>query len=137
LSYASHRYPTGGSLATRRGRIPTTVLDEYVYLTHVDPADLSVTLVSRPRYVRTWRLSHLGAKVAFLRAGLGFGGMPPHLVEADLASGTLVEIAPKGMPPGVHMITMSAIYRTDSPPSPRDVGSSSASNKKTYDRKRR
>jgi len=105
-------------LATRRGPIPTTVLDEYVHLTHIDPGDLSRTLVSRPRYARTWRLSHLGAKLAFLRAGLGFGGMPLHLVEADLASGALVEIATEGAPPGGHMITMSAIYRTDSPPGP-------------------
>jgi DNA-binding transcriptional LysR family regulator len=105
-------------LATRRGPIPTTVLDEYVYLTHIDPVDLSGTLVSRPQYARTWRLSHLGAKLAFLRAGLGFGGMPLHLVAADLASGTLVQIATEGAPPGGHMITMSAIYRTDSPPGP-------------------
>jgi DNA-binding transcriptional LysR family regulator len=105
-------------LATRRGQIPRTVLDKYVYLTHIDPADLSLTLVSRPRYARTWRLSHLGAKLAFLRAGLGFGGMPLHLVEADLASGTLVEIATEGVPPGGRTITMSAIYRTDSPPGP-------------------
>src|SRR4030081_4097585 len=30
-------------LATCRGSIPTTVLDEYVHLTHIDPADLSRT----------------------------------------------------------------------------------------------
>jgi hypothetical protein len=44
--------------------------------------------------------------------------MPLHLVEVDLASGALVEIATEGAPPGGHMITMSAIYRTDSPPGP-------------------
>jgi DNA-binding transcriptional LysR family regulator len=104
-------------LASRRRPIPTTVLDEYVHLTHIDPADLSRTLVFS-RYARTWRLSHLGAKLAFLRAGLGFGGMPLHLVEADLASGALVQIATEGAPPGGHMITMTAIYRTDSPPGP-------------------
>ena len=74
---ASPRHP----LAIRRGVVPTSVLDQYVHLTHIDPADLSLTLVSRPRYARTWRLSHLGAKIAFLRAGVGFGGMPLHLVE--------------------------------------------------------
>jgi hypothetical protein len=51
-------------------------------------------------------------------SGLGFGGMPLHLVEADLASRTLVEIAPEGAPSRGHMITMSAIYGTDGPPSP-------------------
>jgi len=111
---ASPQHP----LAIHRGVVPTGVLDQYVHLTHIDPADLSLTLVSRPRYARTWRLSHLGAKLAFLRAGLGFGGMPLHLVEADLASGTLVEIATEGVPPGGHVITMLAIYRTDSPPGP-------------------
>jgi DNA-binding transcriptional LysR family regulator len=105
-------------LATRRGPIPTTVLNEYVHLTHIDAADLSQTLLSSPRYARVWRLSHLGAKLAFLRAGLGFGGLPLHLVEADLASGALVPIATEGAPPGGHTITMSAIYRTDSPPGP-------------------
>jgi DNA-binding transcriptional LysR family regulator len=104
-------------LATRRVTIPTTVLDEYVHLTHVDPADVS-RHVSVPRYARVWRLSHLGAKLAFLRAGLGFGGLPLHLIEADLASGTLVEITTEEAPPGGHMIAMSAIYRTDTPPGP-------------------
>ncbi len=98
--------------------IPTAVLDEYVHLVHIDPADLSRTLLSSPRYARVWRLPHLGAKLAFLRAGLGFGGLPLHLVEADLASGALVQIATEGARPGGHTITMSAIYRTDSPPGP-------------------
>ena len=44
---------------------------------------------------RVWRLSHLGAKLAFLRAGLGFGVMPLHMIEADLASGALVQITPR------------------------------------------
>jgi DNA-binding transcriptional LysR family regulator len=43
---------------------------------------------------RMWRLSHLGAKHAFLRAGFGFGSLPMHLVEQDLASGALVQIDP-------------------------------------------
>jgi DNA-binding transcriptional LysR family regulator len=103
-------------LATRRGPIPTTVLDEYVQLTHIDPADVSRTHLSGPRYARVWRLSHLGSKLAFLRAGLGFGALPLHLVEADLASGALVQIATENEPPGGNMITMAAIYRTDSPP---------------------
>jgi Bacterial regulatory helix-turn-helix protein, lysR family len=38
---------------------------------------------SRPNYPKSWRLSHLGAKLAFLRAGLGFGSMPLHTIEAD------------------------------------------------------
>jgi hypothetical protein len=60
----------------------------------------------------------LGAKLAFLRAGFGFGFMPLHVVEADLASGELVQISAEETPPKGHVIAMSAIYRTDSPPGP-------------------
>lgn len=41
---------------------------------------------------RTWRLADLGAKQAMLLAGLGWGSMPAHMVEADLAAGRLVEL---------------------------------------------
>lgn len=40
----------------------------------------------------TWRLADLGAKHAMLRAGLGWGSMPSHIVAEDLANGRLTEI---------------------------------------------
>jgi DNA-binding transcriptional LysR family regulator len=103
-------------LARHRGRIPITVLAEHVQISHVDPGDLS--LIARAKYPKIWRLSHLGAKLAFLRAGFGFGGMPLHAIEADLASGALVEITPEGAPTGGHVVEMWAAYRTDNPPGP-------------------
>jgi DNA-binding transcriptional LysR family regulator len=109
---------SGHPLATYRRPVPLAVLSEYVHLTHVDPADISRALVSGSQYPRVWRLSHLGATLAFLRAGLGFGTLPLHLVEADLARGSLVQIVREDAPPSGHVITMSAIYRTDSPPGP-------------------
>jgi len=76
-------------LATRRGRIPIAVLAEHTQLSHIDPHDLAlVSGVARFRYPKMWRLSHLGAKLAFLRAGFGFGGMPLHAIEADLVRRT-------------------------------------------------
>jgi DNA-binding transcriptional LysR family regulator len=44
--------------------------------------------------------------------------LPLHLVEADLASGTLLQIAREDAPPGGHVVAMWAIFRTDSPPGP-------------------
>src|SRR6202167_1511583 len=83
-------------LATRRGRIPIPVLAEHIQISHIDPSDLSLVYgAARLKYPRVWRLSHFGAKLAFLRAGFGFGSMPLHVIEADLASGTLVEIMPE------------------------------------------
>ena len=106
-------------LAARRGRIPIPVLAEHVQISHIDPGDLSRILgAARANYPKIWRLSHLGAKLAFLRAGFGFGGMPLHTIEADLASGALVEITPEDAPSGGHVIEMVAVHRTDSPPGP-------------------
>jgi DNA-binding transcriptional LysR family regulator len=104
-------------LATRRGPIPTAVLAKHVQLVHIDPADVSRSL-GYIRSARVWRLSHLGAKLAFLRAGLGYGALPIHMVEADLASGALVRITTEDIPASGRAIVMSAIYRTDSPPGP-------------------
>jgi DNA-binding transcriptional LysR family regulator len=105
-------------LASRRGRIPITVLAEHIQISHIDPGDMTQVLAARAKYPKIWRLSHLGAKLAFLRAGFGFGGMPLHTIQADLASGALIEILAEDAPPGGHVTEMTAIYRTDSPPGP-------------------
>lgn len=63
-----------------------------------------------------WRLGDLGAKHAFLRAGLGWGHMPHFLVEQDLKDGRLIRVEIDGPPPGI--MPMYAIYRTDVLPGP-------------------
>src|SRR5882757_8044538 len=106
-------------LASRRGRIPAPVLAEHIKISHIDPNDMTGLFVaSRPKHAKIWRLSHLGAKLAFLRAGLGFGSMPLHTIEAELASGALIEITSDQAPPGGHVIDMVVIYKTNSPPGP-------------------
>jgi DNA-binding transcriptional LysR family regulator len=105
-------------LATYGGPIPMAVLAEHIQLVHADPSDLSRAGGFGLLSPRVWRLSHLGAKHAFLRAGLGFGVMPLHMIEADLASGALVQITPDSAPSEGYLIAMSAVYRTDSPPGP-------------------
>ena len=103
-------------LATYGGPIPMAVLAEHIQLVHADPSDLSRAGGFGLLSPRVWRLSHLGAKHAFLRAGLGFGVMPLHMIEADLASGALVQIIADSAPSEGYLIAMSAVYRTDSPP---------------------
>jgi DNA-binding transcriptional LysR family regulator len=105
-------------LAAYRTPIPATVLAQHTQLIHMDPADIAPNRVSAVRSVRFWRLSHLGAKLAFLRAGLGYGALPLHVIEADLASGALVQIRLEDAPPEGLETAMSAIYRTDSPLGP-------------------
>ncbi|MFA7602303.1 MAG: LysR family transcriptional regulator [Novosphingobium sp.] len=64
----------------------------------------------------TWRLADLGAKLALLKEGIGWGNMPRPMIAGELAAGYLVELA---MPddPGTDY-RLSAIYRTDAPPGP-------------------
>jgi DNA-binding transcriptional LysR family regulator len=111
----SPRHP----LAAFREAIPLAVVAKHVHLLHIDAADISAAFGSYSRRSpRVWHLSHLGAKLAFLRAGLGFGGMPIHMIEEDLASGALVKITFEDPVPAVNVFKMSAIYRTDNPPGP-------------------
>jgi DNA-binding transcriptional LysR family regulator len=102
----SPRHP----LAAYRAPIPAAVLAEHIQLIHMESSAI--------QSARVWRLSHLGAKLAYLRAGLGYGALPLHVIEADLASGALVPIRLEDAPSEGSMIAMSAIYRTDNPPGP-------------------
>lgn len=65
-----------------------------------------------------WRLADLGAKHAFLRAGLGWGNMPLHMVEHDLESGALVRIELETHPVLGSGFSMHAIFMKDQPPGP-------------------
>ena len=65
----------------------------------------------------TWRLADLGAKHAFLKAGLGWGHMPLHMVKADLDTGALVRIRVEDFPRNPTM-SMKVVYRKDAPPGP-------------------
>jgi DNA-binding transcriptional LysR family regulator len=105
-------------LATHRSPIPAVILSQHIQLVHADPADLARPGGFGLLSPKVWRLSDLGAKLAFLRAGLGFGLMPLHIIEGDLASGALIQITGESAPSEGHVIAMSAVYRTDSPPGP-------------------
>ena len=111
---AAPRHP----LAGYRGTIPTTELAKHVQLVLTDRSALSEGRDLGVLSTRTWRLADLGAKHAFLRAGLGWGGMPSELVRSDIARGLLVEISAEGTPPGGFVLPMSAVYRTEAPPGP-------------------
>jgi DNA-binding transcriptional LysR family regulator len=111
---ASAQHP----LAKHRGSIPAAISAKHIFLTHVDQADISQAQRYMLKPARLWRLSHLETKLAFLRAGLGYAGIPLHMIEADLASGALVQIRLEDSPAEDYVISMSAIYRADSPPGP-------------------
>jgi DNA-binding transcriptional LysR family regulator len=101
----------------RYGRpIPSSELAKHVQLVLTDRSTLSKGKDFGVLSPRTWRLADLGAKHAFLRAGLGWGGMPLELVKPDLASGALVRIVAADAPPNGFVLSMHAVYASESPP---------------------
>jgi DNA-binding transcriptional LysR family regulator len=111
---ASSRHP----LADHPGPVSTEDLSRHVQLVLTDRSTLTQGREFGVISPRTWRLADLGAKHAFLQAGLGWGGMPWPLVEAELAAGTLVEIFPEDTPASGVMMPMYAAHRADTPPGP-------------------
>jgi DNA-binding transcriptional LysR family regulator len=104
-------------LAARRGVVPATALAKQVQLVLSDRSVLTKGRDFGVLSPLTWRLADLGAKLAFLRAGLGWGHMPLHMVKADLDRGSLIKIRVEGFARDVHM-PMKAVFRKDAPPGP-------------------
>lgn len=102
-------------LASYGSPIPSGELAKYIQLVLTDRSMLTKGQDLGVLSPRTWRLADLGAKHAFLRAGLGWGGMPAELVRSDLSQGSLVRIVTEDAPNG-FVVSMRAVYRTDGPP---------------------
>ena len=105
-------------LAALKGPVPARVLAQHRQLVLTDRSELSQGRDFGVFSANTWRLADLGAKHAFLRAGLGWGGMPVGVVENDLANGSLVKIDLEDIPDASLVMPMSAVFRTDTPPGP-------------------
>ncbi len=103
-------------LARHNRRVPTSELAKYIQLVLTDRSTLTQGHDLGVLSPRTWRLADLGAKHAFLRAGLGWGGMPVEVVEADLSRGSLVKIVPQDAPPRGYAVPMRSVYLSDAPP---------------------
>lgn len=105
-------------LSAYREIIPREELARHVQLVLTDRSDLSAGREFGVMSSSTWRLADLFAKHAFLLNGLGWGGMPLHTVQKDIAEGRLVMLAVEDVPPGGLALPMSAVYRVADPPGP-------------------
>jgi DNA-binding transcriptional LysR family regulator len=111
---ASRAHP----LARRSAPLTVKDLAGHVQLVLTDRTNLSQGIEFGVVSAKPWRLADLGAKHAFLKAGMGWGGMPLDLVQADIDAGALVildvvEVPRKGM-----WLTLSAAFQADAPPGP-------------------
>jgi len=114
LFVASPKHP----LASLKGPIPARVLAQHRQLVLTDRSELSQGKDFGVFSANTWRLADLGAKHAFLRAGLGWGGMPVGVIETDLADRSLVELKLEDLTDTSLVMPMSVVFRSDKPPGP-------------------
>lgn len=114
IMVAAHSHP----LASYEGVIPKSALAKHVQLVLTDRSTLSAGIEFSVLSPSTWRLADLFAKHAFILHGLGWGGMPVHTVERDLAEGRLVQLSISDIPADGVVVPMSAIYLTSTPPGP-------------------
>lgn len=105
-------------LASFKGRVPKRELAKHLQLVLTDRAEL---MAGQDRGVHSpvnWRLADLSTKHAFLKDGVGWGGMPLHMVEQDIASGALVILDTIDVPRAGIKLAMAAVHPTASPPGP-------------------
>jgi DNA-binding transcriptional LysR family regulator len=100
-------------LAELEGPIDTHVLHRHVQLVLTDRSLLTAGRDYGVLSGRTWRLADLGAKHSMLLAGLGWGNMPSHLVQNDIAQGRLKVIRPTEFDPRVAQLVMCGAYLAD------------------------
>ncbi|MFO1061533.1 MAG: LysR family transcriptional regulator [Dongiaceae bacterium] len=62
---------------------------------------------------RVWQVADLAAKHTLLLSGLGWGNMPRHVVEADIAAGRLVRLWPAEWTAGQNLLPMHLVHRAD------------------------
>ena len=100
-------------LAAFDGLIETHVLQQYVQLVLADRSAMTAGRDYGVLSGQTWRLADLGVKHSMLLAGLGWGNMPAHLVEDDIARGHLKIIRPVELDARVAQLVMGGAYRAD------------------------
>ncbi len=98
------------------GAIPAGETRKHLQLVLTDRSPLTAGRDFSVLSPRTWRLADLGAKHALLLEGIGWGNMPRHAVEDDLAEGRLVALCLPEAPRIEY--PLHASWRKDSRPGP-------------------
>jgi DNA-binding transcriptional LysR family regulator len=89
----------------------------------LDHRQLVPTSRAVPRYANrlvqdVWEIADLGVRCEMLRAGLGWGTAPLHMVSEDLGAGRLVQLDITARPDEAMRVPIYAIHRTNHAPGP-------------------
>jgi DNA-binding transcriptional LysR family regulator len=101
----------GHPLALAAQPVPTEVLREHLQLVfgeHQGNGRHYAVIGTR-----IWQVADLAAKHTLLLAGLGWGNMPRHVVEADIDAGRLVRLWPAEWTAGQNLLPMHLVHRAD------------------------
>jgi DNA-binding transcriptional LysR family regulator len=104
-------------LAAIAGAIPAAELRRHaqVVLTDSTRGELTQTLNVLEGGL-AWTVTDVAAKLEIIDAGLGWGGMPEHMIRSRLAAGTLVALEVREFEVGT--IELFLVRRRDEPPGP-------------------
>lgn len=105
-----------GHALAARGEIAPGTARQHLQLVLTDRSRLTDGRDFSVSASRTWRLADLGAKHALLIEGIGWGYMPLHRIEADLAARRLVRLAIPEQPDVAYRL--HAQWRKDCPAGP-------------------
>jgi len=97
------------ALARHAGEVPLMELQRHTQLVLTDRSALTEGFSGGILSRHLWRFVDLETKHAFLRAGFGWGGMPRHMVEEDLAAGRLKRLAIAGWGRAPHGLPLSVV----------------------------
>ncbi len=103
-------------LALYPGRVPLSVVRENIQLVISDVSKMTEGQDFGVYAYRTWRMTDTATKHNLIVSGLGWGGLPLWMVEADVAAGRLVKLDLEPYPPAGYPVF--AFHRNDAPPGP-------------------
>jgi DNA-binding transcriptional LysR family regulator len=104
----------------KRGARARLTADELSQHTHIvlsergDQRTPDQALVGAP----TWRVADLGTKKALLLAGLGWGNLPEHMIEAELGRKKLVRIRPAEWSEDQWLLPLRVVHKRGLTPAP-------------------
>jgi DNA-binding transcriptional LysR family regulator len=105
-------------LSSLTGKLSKRELAKYIQLVLTDRSEMLGGQDYGVMSPLTWRLADLSTKYAFLKDGVGWGSMPLHMIEQDLAAGTLVMLDVESIPREGVKIDISAVHSTNTLPGP-------------------
>jgi DNA-binding transcriptional LysR family regulator len=110
-------HPLAAAAKSRARGVKTTQLAQHVHIVLSERGD-ERTPDQAVLSSRTWRIADLATKKALLLAGLGWGNLPEHMVDEDLAKGRLVRIRPAAWSDDEWNLSLSVVHRSELAPGP-------------------